>query len=178
MDVEQTVMRRPRTASQYVLNRASLLVRRGPLTTKTSSLVPVKKALDLIGVLCQNLETDILMPSLQTILLPLHNLTDASIPAPSSIDETFNSSYQSLKSDSAEIMSTIQKKVGTTEYIAALGKVRLLTKERREGRRVKRRIEAVAAPENLGKVKKRKGERKRDKRKERSAGERGKRRGW
>lgn len=75
-------------------------------------------------------------------------------------------------------MSLLQKKLGTTEYIEHLTRVREGVKERREGRKVKRRIEAVAAPEKVGREKKRKGEKKREKRKEKSADQRAGRRGW
>jgi len=72
----------------------------------------------------------------------------------------------------------LQKKFGTSEYIKVLSKVREGVKERREGTRIKRRLEAVAEPEKWGEGKRRKGERKREKRKERSGEERGRRRGW
>ncbi|KAL8829181.1 MAG: hypothetical protein Q9191_002158 [Dirinaria sp. TL-2023a] len=177
-DIDKTRIKEPRTASQYVFDRASFIIRRGPLTMKASSLIPIKTALQIMGNLCNNLETDLIMPSLQTILLPLYSFTDTSIPAPSSVDEGFNTAYESVTSSSAEIMSLLQKKVGTTEFIAALSKARRIVKVRREERRVKRRIEAVTEPEKLGKLKKRKGEKKREKRKERSGAERGRRRGW
>ena len=180
-DENDTIKRRteePCPASQHVFDRASFIIRRGPVTMKASSLIPIKTALQLVGNLCHNIETDLIMPSLQTILLPLHSLTDISIPKPSSVDETFNTTYESVRSSGAEVMSFLQKKVGTSEFIAALTKVRSIVKERREDRRAKRRIETVAEPEKLGRLKKRKGERKREKRKERSGEERGKRRGW
>lgn len=166
------------TASRFIFQRISVIVRRGPATKAVAALTPMKAALQLVGALCNHLSIDALMPSIETILLPLHNLTDPSIPAPFSADENFTTNYKSLVSNSAEIMALLQKKLGTTEYVARLNKVRSLVKERREGRRVKRRIEAVAEPEKAGKLKQRKGEKKRDKRKERSGQERGKRRGW
>ena len=178
IDIDKTRIHEPRTALQFVFECASFMIRRGPLTMKASSLIPIKAVLQLVGSLCKTLEVDLIRPSLQTILLPLHSLTDTSIPVPSSLDETFNAMYDSIKSSSAEIMSLLQTKLGTTEFIAAITKVRSLVKQRREGRRVKRRIETVAEPERVGRLKKRKGEKKREKRKERSEGERGKRRGW
>ena len=59
-----------------------------------------------------------------------------------------------------------------------MNNVRSEVKQRREGRRVKRRIDAVANPERIGRSKKRKGEKKREKKKLRSGEERGRRRGW
>ena len=167
-----------KTAIQFIYERASAIIRRGPVTTKAQALTPMKAALQVIGALCNHLHESVVADSIQTILLPLHNLTDPSIPTPFSSDEAFNTSYKALVANSTEIMTLLQKKFGTTKYIANLAKVREGVKERREGRRVKRRIEVVAEPERAGVLKKRKGEKKREKRKERSGGERGRRRGW
>jgi len=167
-----------RTVLQFVFQRAAAIVRRGPSTTTAPVLTPMKAALQLVGALCNHFSPDALMPSILTILLPLHNMTDSSIPAPFSADEAFSTTYKVLVSNSGEIMSLLQRKLGTTEYISNLTKVRSLVKERREGRRVKRRIEAVAEPEKAGRLKQRKGEKKREKRKERSGEQRGKRREW
>lgn len=166
------------TVTQFVLERASAIVRRGPATSTISGLTSLKAALQLIGALCNHLSVVALMPSAQRILLPLHNLTDPSIPAPHSADEAFNTTYKDLISNGTEIMSLLQKKLGTTEYISILNNIRSLVKEKREGRRVKRRIGAVAEPERAGKLKQRKGEKKREKRKEKSGEQRGRRRGW
>ena len=163
---------------QFIFERASAIIRRGPLTNKASSLIPMKAALQLVGALCNHLPTSVLAPSNQIILLPLHSLTDTSIPAPYSSDEAFVTSYKDIVASSSEIMSLLQKKMGTTEYIASLARVREGVKERREGRRVKRRIEAVAQPEKVAVLKRRKGEKKKDKRKDRKGEERGRRRGW
>lgn len=167
-----------RTVLHFVFERTAAIIRRGPSTTTASALTPMKAALQLVGALCNHFSSDVLMPSIPTILLPLHNMTDSSIPAPFSADEAFSTTYKALVSNSSEIMSLLQKKLGTTEYVSKLTKVRSLVKERREGRRVKRRIEAVAEPEKAGRLKQRKGEKKREKRKQRSGEERGKRRGW
>ena len=167
-----------KTALHFILERSSAIIRRGPLSTKAPALIPLTAALQLLSVLCNHMSASDIILAAQTILLPLHNLTDPSIPPPYSSDETFQTNYKTLVSNCQETMSLLQTKLGTTEYIAALSRVREGVKERREGRRVKRRIEAVAEPEKAGKYKKRKGERKREKRKERSGEERGKRRGW
>lgn len=168
----------PRTSVQFIFERASAIIRRGPITAKATALTPIKAALQLMGALCNQLPASVLARSIQTILLPLHNLADPAIPIPISSDETYTTSYKILVANSMEIMSLLQEKLGTTNYIASLVKVREGIKERREGRRVKRRIEAVAEPEKAGVVKKRKGEKKKEKRKERRGEERGRRRGW
>ena len=167
-----------KTALQYIFERVSAILRREPTNTKAPSMIPKTAALQLTAALCSHLSAVALSPSMQTILLPLHNLTDPTIPAPYSSDEGFRTAYKASVSTSQEIMSLLQKKLGTTEYIAQLTEVREGVKERREGRRVKRRLEAVAEPEKLGREKKRKGEKKREKRKEKSGEERGRRRGW
>lgn len=162
----------------FMLERCSALIRRGPLTTKALSLIPIKSSLLILSFLLTHLSLQILTPYLLNILLPLHNLTDSTIPSPFSTDESFTATYKALVANSSEMMSMLQKRMGTTEYINILAKVREGVKERREGRRAKRRIEAVARPEKREMEKRRKGERKREKRKQRSGEERGRRRGW
>ncbi|KAI9835282.1 MAG: hypothetical protein M1819_002426 [Sarea resinae] len=167
-----------KSAQQYLFERLSAILRRETLTTRAPSLIPKTAALQLIAALCSHLSVEALAPSMQTILLPLHNLTDPSIAAPYSSDPDFESTYKTLVSTSQEVIALLQKKMGTTEFVAQMSKVRQGVRERREGRRVKRRIEAVADPEKMGREKQKKGERKKEKRKERSAEERGRRRGW
>lgn len=162
----------------FIFQRASAILRRGPLTTRESSLIPVKAAMQLIWTLCNNSSVEVVRQYIETILLPLQNLTDPSIPPPFSNEEAFVNGYKTLLSHGSEIMDMLQKKLGTTEYVMHLSKVREGIKGRREDRRVKRRIEAVADPEKMGRFKQRKGEKKKEKRKEKSAGQRSKRRGW
>ena len=167
-----------KSAIQYLFERLSAILRRENATTRAASLVSKTASLQLIAALSSHLSPTTLLPCLETILLPLHNLTDPSIPAPYSSDQDFVTAYKALVSTSQEIMALLQRKIGTTDFVSALSKVREGVKARREARRVKRRIEAVAEPEKVGREKKRKGEKKRDKRKERSGEERGRRRGW
>jgi len=167
-----------KTALQYIFERLSAILRRESLTAKTPSLVPKTASLQLMAALCNHLSIEVLSQSIETILLPLHNLTDPSIPAPYSTDEGFRTAYQALISTSQEIMALLQKKMGTTDYVTQLSKVREGVKQRREGRRIKRRLEAVAEPEKVGRDKRRKGEKKKEKRKERGGEERSRRRGW
>lgn len=167
-----------KTALQFILERLSAIIRRGPMTTKASSLTSLTASLQLLGTFATNLPLVALMPCLHTILLPLHNLTDTNIPAPFSLDEAFTTAYKALVSNAESIMSMLQKKLGTTEYILQLSRVRDGVKERREGRRMKRKIEMVTEPEKTGRAKVRKGEKKKEKRKERGRAHEGKRRGW
>lgn len=166
-----------KTALAFIFERSSALIRRGPLTTKFPSLIPLKASLLLITSLCNSIPLPVITPHIPTIILPLHNLTDPAIAAPFSADESFTTAYKALVANSAETMALLQKKLGTTEYVRILTTVREGVRERREGRRVKRRIAAVAEPERREREKRRKGERKRERRKERSGEERGRRRG-
>ncbi|KAL9101661.1 MAG: hypothetical protein Q9163_003100 [Psora crenata] len=149
-----------------------------PQTTRAPSLIPLNSTLQLLAVLTNHFTIPTLRPLIGTILLPLQNLTDGSIPGPFSTDDAFIEGYKTLVSNAKEMMSVLQEKLGTTEYLNVLQDVRENIKKRREGRRTKRVIERVANPEKAGREKKRRGEHKRVKRKERSAEERSKRRGW
>lgn len=162
----------------YLIQRASSLLRRGPLTTRSPSLIPLHASLTLLGAFTNNIPLPTLNPHIPTLLLPLHNLTDPAIPTPFSTDAAFTDGYKTLVGNSQELMALLQKKLGTTEYVTMLQKVREGVKERREGRRVKRRIEAVAEPERGGERKRKKAVRKKERRKERGGEERGRRRGW
>lgn len=177
-DEEELSVSTTKPAVGYLIQRASSLLRRGPLTTRSTSLIPLQASLTLLGALTNNVPLPILKPHIPTLLLPLHNLTDPAIPTPFSTDQAFTDGYKSLSGNSQELMALLQKKLGTTEYVSMLHKVREGVKERREGRRVKRRIEAVAEPEREGERKRRKGVRKKERRKERGGEERGRRRGW
>ncbi|KAJ9315124.1 hypothetical protein DTO271D3_4577 [Paecilomyces variotii] len=167
-----------KSAIQYIFQQVSLILRRETLTTKAESLIPKTASMGLLAALCRHLDTEQIMPSLPVILLPLQHLTDQSIPAPRSSDRDFQEVYKALVSNAHEVLDLLQKKLGTTEYVAQMARVQESIKERREGRRVKRRIEAVADPEKVGREKKRRNERKREKRKEKGLEFRGKRRGW
>jgi U3 small nucleolar RNA-associated protein 20 len=167
-----------KTALHFVFERVSAIVRRGPSTTQTQSLISLTASLQVIGALSTHLPLSALTPCLPTILLPLHNLTDTAIPAPYSPEEAFTTGYKTLVSNAGEIMSILQKKLGTTEFIAQLSRVREWVKERREGRKMKRRIETVTEPEKAGKAKVRKGEKRKEKRKMRGREQAGMRRGW
>ena len=166
------------TAIAYVLEKASSILRRGPLTTRHVSLVPIKSALHLIGAVCAYLSAGKTLQLLSIVLLPLHNFTDPAISIPFSTDREFTEGYHALTADSSEIIDAIQKKVGTTEFVKHLSIVRDGVKEKREARRVKRKIEVVTEPEKVEKRKLRKLEKKKEKMKTRNLEERSRRRGW
>ncbi|KAJ5101622.1 hypothetical protein NUU61_003844 [Penicillium alfredii] len=168
----------PRSAIHYIFKQISSLLRRETLSTRAHALVPKTASIGLLAALVRHLEAEQIHPSLSVILLPLQHLTDSSIPAPRSSDETFQNTYKSLVSNCHEVLDLLQKKLGTTEYVVQMSRVQETIKERREGRRIKRRIEAVADPEQYGRDKKRRNDRKKDKRREKGLEHRGKRRGW
>ncbi|EFE41162.1 hypothetical protein TRV_04111 [Trichophyton verrucosum HKI 0517] len=159
--------RESKTAIQYIFEQAARILRKEVLNTRAESLNAKTASMKMVAALCTHIDASKVVPYLQTILLPLIHLTDTSIPAPRSSDEIFQNTYKSLVTSSQEVLDILQKKLGTTDFVAHISEARERVKERREERRVKRRIEAVTAPEKVSRDKKRKHDRKREKRKER-----------
>lgn len=120
---------------------------------RAAALVPKVAALDIISILVGTLPADKLQPSLHALLIPLHQLTDPSIPIPSTIDEAFKTRHEALRNKATETMDALQRKFGTADYTAELLAVRERARRRREGRSRKRKIEAVIQPERFGKWK-------------------------
>lgn len=112
------------------------------------------------------------IPNLRVLLRPLYALTDPTVPKPP------GDLYKALEEKAHEALELIQKKIGSEAYVTALAVTRAEAKSRRDERRQKRRIEAVAEPERWAAGKKRKYEGKREKKKAKGAEARGKRRGW
>ncbi|KAF9888064.1 U3 snoRNP protein [Aspergillus nanangensis] len=167
-----------KSALRYIFEQASSVLRRELINTRAVALVPKSASIGLLAALCRHLEAEQIHESLSAILIPLHHFTDPSIPPPRSSDVAFRESYKTLVANCHEVLELIQKKLGTSEYVNEMARVQEIVKQRREGRRVKRRIEAVADPEKFEREKRRRNDRKRDKRKERGMEHRGKRRGW
>lgn len=163
-DIEESSTQK--TALQYLFARLSFMLRRETTPPRAPGLIPKTASLQVMQALCNRLTPEMLKPALPTILLPLHNLTDPSIPTPFSTDELFKSGYESLKSGSQEIMSSLQQKLGNQTYSKELLVVSKNVKARREQRSTKRKIEKVSEPEKWGRDKVRKGERKKERRKE------------
>lgn len=165
------------TALNYLFRRLSFVLRRETSPPRAPVLIPKTAALQLFQALCAKLTAESISPSLQTILLPLHNLTDPDIPMPYSTDDLFKAGYEALKTNCMELMSLLQNKCGTALYTAQLLHVREGVKARRTERSSKRKIEAVIAPEKFGRDKKKKVDRKKERRKERGLEHREQRRG-
>jgi U3 small nucleolar RNA-associated protein 20 len=168
-DDEEEAQKEKRTALQYLFGRLSFILRRETSPPRAPALIPKTTALQLLELLTSKLTPETLIPSLQTLLLPLSNLTDPSIPIPYSTDDLFKSGYEALRSSCEEIMENLKRKVGTKVYTEALLRVREGVKERRVKRSAKRKVEAVSAPERFGEGKRKKVERKKERRKERGA---------
>lgn len=162
---------------RYVFSRLAAIIRR-EVPPRAPVLVSKLAAIEALEHLSNNCDADALILSARTILRPVRNLTDTSIPAPFSVDELFKSRYETLKIKSQEIMDELQKKLGTEEYTKQLLAVGEEMRERRMARNSKRKVEAVTAPERYEKDKRRKMDRKKDRRKERVGEHRNHRRGW
>ncbi|EGP86737.1 uncharacterized protein MYCGRDRAFT_43197 [Zymoseptoria tritici IPO323] len=156
-----------KSALSYLLRRLSTLLRADKF-----SLAARSTSLSTISSLLHQLSSPSILPSLPSLLRPLYALTDPSVPHPP------GDLYKSLTDKAHEVLEVIQKKVGSEVYVSALGVARNEAKERRDERRKKRRIEAVAQPERWAKEKKRRYEVKRERGKRKGEEERGKRRGW
>ncbi|KAJ4417662.1 U3 snoRNP protein [Gnomoniopsis sp. IMI 355080] len=162
---------------RYVFSRLAAIIRR-EVPPRAPVLVSKLAAIEALEHLTKNTDAETLLLSARTILRPVRNLTDTSIPAPFSVDELFKSRYETLKVKSQEIMDELQKKLGTEEYTRQLLAVGEEMRERRMARNSKRKVEAVTAPERYEKDKRRKMDRKKDRRKERVGEHRNHRRGW
>ena len=167
-----------RSAISYLFKQISSLLRREVISTRPEALIPKTATIALLASLVRHVEVEQIKPSIRVILLPLQHMTDSSIPAPRSRDETFQNNYKAIVANCHEILDALQKKLGASEFIADMASVQEDIKQRREGRRAKRRIEAVTEPERYEKDKRRRNDRKKEKRKEKGLEHRSKRRGW
>lgn len=157
------------SALNFIFSRLSYILRRESSPPRAPVLIPKTSALQLLSMLVAKLDGPTLVPSLPVLLLPLHNLTDKSIPIPYSTDELFRSGYEAIKQECSDLMEQLKLKCGTSIYTEQLLKVRRGVRERREQRSSKRKIDAVTAPERSAKDKIKKVERKKERRKERGA---------
>ncbi|KAK8205966.1 armadillo-type protein [Phyllosticta capitalensis] len=180
------------TALSHLLHRLSQLLRRQPPAIQGqartgASLVPKQAALTLLAALLSHLAPETYEPQLPLLLHPLHVLTDPSAPQPAasnshslttSAADSYAEAHKALVASASEVLALVQKKVGAGVFVKVMGVVREGVVSRREGRRAKRRVEAVAEPERALQKKRRRHERERERKKEKGWDERGKRRGW
>lgn len=161
-----------------------LMIRLSGIVRKDKSSLNAKLAImNLFDTIIAKLPLEPLTSSLPHFLGTLNTLVDPSTTIPraftqeSSINEP-NEVYTALIDKAREIMNTLQKRLGTPEYLRIMSDVQKVVRERREARRSKRKVEAVADPEKWGKEKRRRNDVKRVKRKEKGQESRGRRRGW
>ncbi|KAK8178639.1 U3 snoRNP protein Utp20 [Phyllosticta citribraziliensis] len=180
------------TALSHLLHRLSQLLRRqspslhGQARTP-ASLVPKHAALTLLAALISHLPLSAYEPQLPILLHPLHVLTDPSAPQPvasshhaltTSAADSYAEAHKALVASASEVVSLVQKKIGAGAFVKVMGVVREGVVSRREGRRAKRRVEAVAEPERALQKKRRRHERERERKKEKGWDQRSMRRGW
>ncbi|KAI5206320.1 putative HEAT repeat protein [Aureobasidium subglaciale] len=175
---EDTDKATPTSALHHLLSRLAALIRRDDGAPTASVLSAKTGALQALASLCNILPSTAITPSLSSILTPLYLLTDPTIAAPRLATEPLQKAYQDLKALATEVSSLLQKKLGSTEYVVAMRGVQERVRGKREERRRKRRIEAVSQPVKYAADKRRKHDVTKARRKEKSAEERGKRRGW
>ena len=156
-------------AVDVVLSRLSYMLRHPPTSKQSESLLPRISALQLLRKMVKMMDASELRSRLSKFLTPLYHLTDSSIAAPSGVDSVFNERIKDISVDANELMSTIQEKVGTTDFVAVLHRARERVKSKRDNRREKRAIERVVNPERAGRQKRIKFERKKQKRKDKGA---------
>ncbi|KAH8724417.1 armadillo-type protein [Phaeosphaeriaceae sp. PMI808] len=168
----------PPTAIHRLMIRLSGLVRRD-----NRSMLAKTSTIHLLETIYTKFPLEPLSSSLPHVLTTLNTLVDpaTTIPrahtTPTSLNEP-NEQYKALIDKAREIMNTLQRRMGTTEYLGAMGEVQKMVRQRREERRMKRKVEAVVDPEKAEKEKRRRHDVKRVKRKERGLENRGMRRGW
>lgn len=168
----------PPTAIHRLMTRLSGLIRRETKIMKLASLYPKSATMTLLETLCTKLPVPSLTTSLSHLLTTLSTLVDPATTIPRSTDSAFNDTYRALIDKAREVMDVLQKRMGTPEYLKVIGDVQRGMRQRREERRQKRKIEAVAQPEKFARDKRRRNDVKRVKRQEKAAEYKGKRRGW
>ncbi|RDA89272.1 hypothetical protein CP532_0553 [Ophiocordyceps camponoti-leonardi (nom. inval.)] len=147
--------------------RLSRILRR-ETAPKSSAINPKVAAMEVLETVCRRASTEQTLPSVKTILRPLQQLTDPSIPVPFGNDDAFKSKLEDVKARAQMLMDSLQKRFGTAVYSEALLEIRREVRARREQRLNKRRIEAVTQPEKYGKDKRRRFEKESRRRKTRS----------
>ena len=161
----------------HVFSQVSALLRRDP-STKAHALVPQNAAIQILAALSSYIPITLVSRYLPRILQPLYYLTDSTVTAPSSSEGGFKARYDALVSKAHEIISLLQTKVGTSDFVGVMAEIRKSVEEKRKDRRIKRRIEAVADPESAGVKRNKKHIKEKLRRKERNSEQRSRRRGW
>ncbi|KAF4554634.1 U3 small nucleolar RNA-associated protein 20-like protein [Elsinoe fawcettii] len=166
-----------KTAIIFLLATLSSNLRRNQSATSPASVPPKVATLQTLHALLSHLDADLYAEIAQTIIHPLLLLTDSSIPKPVSTNPAFTEQFVTLCTLAQETMSLLQTKLGSSKYVKEVSAAQNALREKREDRRVKRRIEAVAQPQRAEKRKVRKLEGKVRRKKEKGEEYKGRRRG-
>jgi U3 small nucleolar RNA-associated protein 20 len=147
----------------HLLTQLSAILRREPRKLTTGALLPKQSSITLLAALTYHTPPPTLLTLLPlTILPPLAHLTDPSLATPTSpTDQTFTSTFRDLITSASELLDLIQKKVGSPEYVKVMTEAQRLRREKREERRVKRKVEMVRDPEAAEREKRRRVEKER-----------------
>ncbi|QPH00578.1 hypothetical protein C2857_004331 [Epichloe festucae Fl1] len=156
-----------REGVDYLFWRLSHILRR-EIPPRSLAINSKVAAMEILETVCRRVLNTSSRPSLKTILVPLQQLTDPSIPAPFSNDEGFTAKLEGVKTRAQIMMDSLQKKFGTAEYSKVLVEIRDEVKARRLQRNSKRKIEAITQPEKYGRDKRKKFEKNKERRKVRS----------
>ncbi|KAK9439036.1 HEAT repeat protein [Metarhizium brunneum] len=151
----------------YLFWRLSHILRR-EIPPRSLAINSKVAAMEILETVCRRVLTTPGRPPLKTVLVPLQQLTDRSIPAPFSNDEVFKTKLEGVKTRAQIMMDSLQKKFGTAEYSKVLMEIREEVKARRQQRSSKRKIEAITQPEKYGRDKRKKFEKNKERRKVRS----------
>ncbi|KIW03162.1 uncharacterized protein PV09_05805 [Verruconis gallopava] len=172
------------TAIKYLLSKLAAIIRRQlgkmivPGPRQADSLLPKSAALSLLAALCNTLSLEALEESAVVILEPLVHLTSPDLSVTSFSTADFKNAHEELVTNATELQDTLRNKLGTSAFVDALQRVKAARSARREERRAKRKIDAVARPEIAAKKKAKRMERESEKRRAKNSLERGRRRGW
>ncbi|TWU74535.1 U3 snoRNP protein [Metarhizium rileyi] len=156
-----------RDGVDYLFWRLSHILRR-EIPPRSLAINSKVAAMEILETICRRILNTSSRPSLKTVLVPLQQLTDPSIPAPFSNDESFKTKLEGVKTRAQIMMDSLQKKYGTAEYSKILVEIREEVRERRKQRSSKRKIEAITQPEKYGRDKRKKFEKNKERRKVRS----------
>lgn len=151
----------------YLFWRLSHILRR-EIPPKSLAINSKVAAMEILETVCRRILNTSSRPSLKTVLVPLQQITDPSIPDPFSNDEVFKTKLDGIKTRAQIMMDSLQKKFGTAEYSKVLMEIREEVKARRLQRTSKRKIEALTQPEKYGRDKRKKFEKNKERRKVRS----------
>ncbi|RVX73597.1 hypothetical protein B0A52_02486 [Exophiala mesophila] len=154
-------------AIQYLLDQIARILRVEMSSLTSGALHPKLSALQLFTTALPSLSRESAhQDAIRAILLPLQHVTDTNTIAPRSGDPTFSNKYKEFVELAQNAMEEVQGKIGDAEYVQLLTDVSKIMRLRREERRSKRRIERVAEPERAAMAKRRKGDRKKERKRE------------